>query len=64
MRKEIHRNMSVISMSNIKRYWSDINGFHEIKETMGINRFEKIREMLHFNDNSKVLPKHHEDYDR
>ena len=31
---------------------------------MSINRFEKIREMLHFNDNTKMLPKDHADHDR
>ena len=51
-------------MSNIRRYWSEEYGFEKIKNTMSINRFEKIREMLHFNDNTKMLPKDHADHDR
>ena len=31
---------------------------------MSINRFEKIREMLHFNDNTNMIPKDHADHDR
>ena len=49
-------------MSNIRRYWSEEYGFEKIKNTMSINRFKKIREMLHFNDNTKMLPKDHADH--
>lgn len=56
--------MSIIHMPNVRSYWSDSIGFVPIKEIMTSKRFEQLRQMLHFNDNSKMLPYQHEDSDR
>lgn len=56
--------MSVVRNPSVRSYWSDIIGNNVIKECMPINRFEKIREFLHFNDNSKFLPRDHPEHDR
>ncbi|CAH1994219.1 unnamed protein product, partial [Acanthoscelides obtectus] len=56
--------MSVIHMPNIRSYWSSIIGTDIIKNTMSQKQFEKIKKHLHFNDNSKMLPKGHELRDR
>lgn len=56
--------MSVTHLPNIRSYWSRHLGIEIIKKTMSIKDFEKIRQNLHFNDNSKLLPKEHEDHDR
>lgn len=56
--------MSVIQMSNTRRYWAPITGNELIKETMPVNKFEKIRQQLHFNDNENMLPRGHVNHDR
>lgn len=56
--------MSIVHMPNVKMYWSEKIGFAPIKETMTSKRFEQLRQLLHFNDNSKMLPYDHPDSDR
>ncbi|KAJ8913087.1 hypothetical protein NQ315_006588 [Exocentrus adspersus] len=56
--------MSVIHMPNIRTYWSANIGLDLIKNTMSVKHFEKIRRQLHFNDNTKLLPRGHEEHDR
>jgi len=43
--------MSVVTTSNVRNYWSPVLGNDQIKNTMSVNVFEKIRANLHFNDN-------------
>ncbi|XP_045505807.1 piggyBac transposable element-derived protein 3-like [Colias croceus] len=55
--------MSVYHYPNIRSYWGKF-GFGPIRDTMPVNKFEKIRRVLHFNDNSKHLPVDHPDHDK
>ncbi|KAH9635094.1 hypothetical protein HF086_000815 [Spodoptera exigua] len=48
--------MSIIHLPNVRTYWSEKFGYSHIRETMTLKRFELLRETLHFNDNSKMLP--------
>ncbi|XP_050552391.1 piggyBac transposable element-derived protein 4-like [Spodoptera frugiperda] len=48
----------------VTNHWSPILGTPLIQETISLNKFEKIRQSLHFNDNSKNLPREHPDHDR
>ncbi|XP_037037947.1 piggyBac transposable element-derived protein 2-like [Bradysia coprophila] len=56
--------MSVIQMSNTRRYWAPITGNALIKETMPVNKFEQIKQQLHFNDNENMVPKGDVNHDR
>lgn len=56
--------MSVIQMPNTRLYWGPITGNQLIKETMSVNKFEQIKQQLHFNDNAKMVPKEDVDHDR
>lgn len=56
--------MSVYKYPNVRSYWSKKYGFKAIINTMPVNRFEKIRQFLHFNDNENHLPPDHPDHDR
>ncbi|KAE9521638.1 hypothetical protein AGLY_017934 [Aphis glycines] len=44
--------MSIVNISNVRKYWSPYLGNEVIKDTMTLNTFEKIRSNLHFNDNT------------
>lgn len=55
--------MSVYHYPSVRSYWGKF-GFTPIKEAMTVNRFEKIRKILHFNDNEKHLPIDHPHHDR
>lgn len=56
--------MSVIQMPNIRRYWAPITGNKLIKETMSVNKFEQIKQQLHFNDNENMIPRGDAKHDR
>lgn len=55
--------MSVYHYPNIRSYWGKF-GFSHIRETMPVNKFEKIRRILHFNDNSQHRPTDHAEHDK
>lgn len=48
--------MSVVHMPNVRFYWSNKIGLPLIKETMSQRKFEKIRQILHFNNNDNMIP--------
>ena len=54
--------MSLYRYPNVREYWGE-NSFEPIRQAMSRNRFEEIRRYLHFNGNSKVVAKHHPEYD-
>lgn len=56
--------MSVVHMPNVRSYWSTTFGYRQIKEIMSEKEFEHIRRFLHFNDNTKMLPKEDPNHDR
>lgn len=45
---------SIIHLPNLRNYWSPTIGVDPIRNSMPVNRFEKIKQFLHFNDN-KIL---------
>jgi hypothetical protein len=55
--------MPVYHYPNIRSYWSKFS-FSHIRKAMPVNRFEKIRRYLHFNDNSKHRPTDHPEHDK
>lgn len=56
--------MSVYHYPNVRSFWNTKHGFQAIKETMPVNRFEKIRRILHFNDNDTHRPVNDPNHDR
>lgn len=44
--------MSIVTISNIRKYWSEKIGYQKIIDTMPVRQFERIRQFLHFNDNT------------
>ncbi|XP_049873098.1 piggyBac transposable element-derived protein 4-like isoform X1 [Pectinophora gossypiella] len=56
--------MSVIHYPSIRLYWSDKYGYASIKNAMTCKRFEKIKSIIHFNDNNKHLPQNHPQHDK
>lgn len=56
--------MSIIHLPNVRMYWSEKYGYTHIRETMTLKRFELLRETLHFNDNSKMIPYGQPNFDR
>lgn len=56
--------MSVYHFPSTRSYWNTKFGYAPIKEVMPVNRFEKIRRILHFNDNDKHLPVTHPQHDK
>ncbi|CAH2091811.1 unnamed protein product [Euphydryas editha] len=56
--------MSLIRLPRVSNHWNAILGTAVIQDTMSLNKFEKIRQTLHFNDNSKNLPRNDPEHDR
>lgn len=56
--------MSVYHYPSIRSYWSNKFGFSHIANCMPVNRFEKLRRFIHFNDNRQHLPTDHPKHDR
>lgn len=56
--------MSLIRLPRVTNHWNPILGTPIIQDTMPLNKFEKVRQTLHFNDNSKNLPRNDPGYDR
>lgn len=54
--------MSVHNYPNVRSYWGRY-AFTPLQSVMTLNRFEEIRSMLHFADNTQMQPKDHPDYD-
>ena len=60
----IHILSGVIKVPAFSRYWRDSTRFSIIADAMSQNRFSEIRQYLHVNDNSKVKPRDHQNYDK
>ncbi|XP_036320305.1 piggyBac transposable element-derived protein 4-like [Rhagoletis pomonella] len=56
--------MSLIHLPRVTKHWNYEIGTPFIKETMPANKFEKIRQFIHFNDNSKMPPREDPNADR
>lgn len=56
---------SVCKYSNIRLYWDKSVGVEMVQKAMCLNTFEKIRAVIHFNNNAKqVLDRSSEGYDK
>ncbi|KAJ8971521.1 hypothetical protein NQ314_000653 [Rhamnusium bicolor] len=55
---------SLVGLPTIRTYWATDIGVEIVKKTMTINRFERLKQFLHFNDNEKHLPKDDQNHDR
>lgn len=55
---------SLTPCRNMRYHWNANIGNPIIKETMSINEFEKIREFLHFNDNTQQKKPDEEGFDK
>lgn len=56
--------MSLVRLPNTRYYWTPDIGIDVVANSMTVNRFEKIRQYLHFNDNDQHLPRDHSNHDR
>jgi hypothetical protein len=54
----------IVKMSSYRTYWAEATGFPPIAETLPRNRFDKIRNYFHVNDNSKMKPREDPDHDK
>lgn len=56
--------MSHTILSNVRKYWASRTGIPTVQNSMSLNKFEKIRQFLHFNNNEKAKPSNHPEHDR
>ncbi|XP_023026106.2 piggyBac transposable element-derived protein 3 [Leptinotarsa decemlineata] len=56
--------MSLANMPNTRSFWSDDLRFSNIADVMPVNKFEKIRQYIHFNDNDAFIPPDRPGHDR
>ena len=56
--------MSVIGLPRSLLYWSKALGITEISNVMSRDRFETIKRSIHFNDNTHMLPRDDEKFDK
>lgn len=56
--------MSLIHLPRVTSHWNGTIGTPIIQEIMPVKMFEKIRQFIHFNDNSQNLPREHPEFDR
>lgn len=56
--------MSIAHLPRVRSYWKNSIIIPAIQETMSLNKFEKIRQLIHFSDNSKNVPISHPENDR
>lgn len=56
--------MSHTVLLNVRKYWATRTAIPTVQNAMSVNKFEKIRQFLHFNDNNKAKPLSHPKHDR
>lgn len=55
---------SLVHMPNIRSFWSEELRFAPIADVMSVNKFEKIRQFIHFNNNATLIPRDQPGHDR
>lgn len=55
---------TVVQCKNFRTYWNRNCGYPPIQESLTLNRFEKIHQVLHFNNNANQKLRNEEGYDR
>lgn len=56
--------MSIINMPSIRSFWSTEIGYDHVRNVMPINKFEDIKQFIHFNNNDDHLPRDNSNHDR
>ena len=50
----MHMIMSLVKMPRYRMYWESKTRYDRVADLMGVKRFDKLRNYLHFNDNSNM----------
>lgn len=56
--------MSIIQLPQVRMYWASETRISSIADIMSVNRFERLRKFLHFNDNTMHVPANEENHDK
>ena len=56
--------MSIVKLPKSRCYWSPDMGVKDIINSMSINKFEWLKNILHFSDNSLMLNRDDPKYDK
>lgn len=56
--------MSIVKLPNSRCYWRPDIGVKDIINAKSINQFERIKNILHFSDNSQMLSRDNPKYDK
>ena len=56
--------MGILKLPNRRMYWQNNTRVDIIANTMGVNRFAKIMQLLHYNDNNLIPAGNSEDYNK
>lgn len=56
--------MSLVNITNSRKYWNETLGNKLITDTMSVKQYETIKRYLHFNDNELMVPPNETDHDR
>ena len=56
--------MGLIKLPQYRMFWANGTRIPAIAEAMSVNRFDKIKQFLHCNDNAKMVPKGDPSYDK
>ncbi|KAG5869186.1 hypothetical protein JTB14_000252 [Gonioctena quinquepunctata] len=54
----------LVHMPNIRSFWSEELRFAPIADVMPVNKFEKIRQVIHVNNNATFIPRDQPGHDR
>lgn len=60
----IHVMSGIVRVPSYKMYWQQSTRFAPIADTMSRNRFDKLRNFMHINDNSKMIPTDNANHDK
>lgn len=60
----IHVMSGIVRVPSYKMYWQQSTRFAPIADTMSRNRFDKLRNFMHINDNSKMIPTDNPNHDK
>ncbi|XP_028417996.1 piggyBac transposable element-derived protein 2-like [Dendronephthya gigantea] len=56
--------MGVIKQPQYRMYWSNGTRIPSIADTMSVGRFDKLKQYLHCNDNTEMLPRDNPNHDK
>ena len=56
--------MSIIQLPQVRMYWATETRVSSIADIMSVNRFERLRRFLHFNDNTMHVPVNEKNHDK